>query len=316
MPRRVAVPVAHGPAVAPGAALGRRGAGAVPARVLRPLGGNANMHWLVAGAEGVAVLRRYGPWHEAEDIAYELRVLEGVAARGWRVPLAVGEPWRAGRHWWCLFDYVPGRPRRPRTAATLDAERRDRGRLLADLHADLAALPDRGQRPGWRRREEVLGAASSPHEPALEALIAERVVLPEARIMLEYAARARDRFAAVGAAARPAQVVHGDLIGGNVLYRAGRLSGVIDFDLTHLDHRVADFVWTWRGRHDAVVHGYAAVSPLDEAELALLAPVYWTGVLESVRLRLLWEPAPGGPGRVSLPDAVLALQRRSPLTGE
>ena len=316
MPRRVAVPVAHGPAEAPGAALGRRGAGAIPARVLRPLGGNANMHWLVAVAEGVAVLRRYGPWHEAEDIAYELRVLEGVAARGWRVPRALGEPWRAGRHWWCLFGYVPGRPRRPRTAATLDAERRARGRLLAALHGDLAALTDLGQRPGWRRLEEALGAGTSAHGPPLEALIAQRVVLPEARIMLDYAARARDRFAALGAATRPAQLVHGDLIGGNVLYRAGHLSGVIDFDLTHLDHRVADFVWTWRGRHDAVVHGYAAVRPLDETELALLAPAYWTGVLESVRLRLIWEPAPGGPGRVSLPDAVLALQRRSPLTGE
>jgi aminoglycoside phosphotransferase (APT) family kinase protein len=191
------------------------------------------------------------------------------------------------------------------------AELRARGRLLAALHADLATLPDRDQRPGWRRRDEVLGPRADG--PSVGAVITARVVPGDAAILLAYAARARARFAALRAARLPAMVTHGDLIGGNVLYAKGALSGVLDFDLTHLDHRAADFVWTWRGKHDEFVRGYEEVTPLPAAERALLAPAYWATVLDSARMELLWD---NPPERVPLPGAVAYLQRRSELTGE
>ena len=93
-------------------------------------------------------------------------------------------------------------------------------------------------------------------------------------------------------------VTHGDLIGGNVLYARGALSGVIDFDFAHLDLRVADFVWTWRGRYDDFVRGYEEVTPLPATERALLAPAYWVTVLDSVRMELLWSDSTA---RVPLP---------------
>jgi Ser/Thr protein kinase RdoA (MazF antagonist) len=227
------------------------------------------------------VLRRYGPWHSLDDVAYELRVLERVAALGWPVPLALTPPAQVGPHIWGLFRYLPGRPRRPRTDAALRTEQRARGRLLARLHADLAGLTDLGQRPGWRRREAVLDPW--PHGPSVEEVIEARVAPGDASVMLEYAGRARARFAALGAAQLPAVVVHGDLIGSNTLYARGVLSGVLDFDLTHLDLRVADFVWTWRGIHDDFVRGYEEVTPLTAVERALLAPAFWATVLDSAR---------------------------------
>ena len=60
------------------------------------------------------MLRRYGPWHDLEDVGYELRVLDRLAALGWPVPQALASPQQVGRHIWGLFRYFPGRPRRPR----------------------------------------------------------------------------------------------------------------------------------------------------------------------------------------------------------
>ena len=309
MPRRPArVPVNHGPAAPPAEALRRLGGGG---RVLRALGGNANMHWLAGDPNAPAVLRRYGPWHDLDDVGYELRLLDRVAALGWPVPTALAAPQRVGRHVWGLFRYLPGRPRRPRTVAAGSAERRARGRLLAALHADLATVTDLGQRSGWRRRDEVLGPRQDG--PSVEAVVAARVAPDDAAVLLAYADRTRARFAALRAAQLPSVVTHGDLIGGNVLYAGGALSGVIDFDLAHLDHRVADFAWTWRGRYDDFVRGYEEVTPLPAAERALLAPAFWASVLDAARLELLWD---GSAARVPLPGAVAYLRRRSELTGE
>jgi Ser/Thr protein kinase RdoA (MazF antagonist) len=266
---------------------------------------------------GVAVLRRYGPWHTVDDVAYELRVLEHVAARGWAVPRALTAPARVGRHLWCLFSYVRGRPRQPRTDASRREDQRRRGRLLAALHADLATLSDLGQRPGWRRREDVLGPRTDG--PSVEEIIKTRVVPDEAAIMLDYADWARARFAALRAERRPVLVTHGDLIGGNVLHVWGTLTGIIDFDFTHLDHRAAEFAWTWRGKNDDFVRGYEEVTPLTAADRALLAPAYWATVLDSARMELLWGAPGNQPERtrqVSLPGVVQFLRRRSALTLE
>jgi Ser/Thr protein kinase RdoA (MazF antagonist) len=334
MPRRPSkVPDAHGAAAPPAAALRQLGCGG---RVVRPLGGNANMHWLVTetrpvgqvgqadpagqvnhGDAGVAVLRRYGPWHTVDDVLYELRVLERVAARGWAVPRALTAPTLVGRHLWCLFSYVRGRPRQPRTDASRREDQRRRGRLLAALHADLATLTDLGQRPAWQRRDDVLGPRTDG--PSVEEVITARVVQDEAAIMLDYADRARARFAALRAEQLPVLVTHGDLIGGNVLYSKGTLSGIIDFDFTHLDHRAADFAWTWRGKNDDFVYGYEEVTPLTAADRALLAPAYWASVLDSARIELLWGDPGNQPerrGQVSLPGVVEYLRRRSALTLE
>jgi Ser/Thr protein kinase RdoA (MazF antagonist) len=243
-------------------------------------------------------------------VNYELRVLERIRKR-WTVPQAVVQPRQIGSHVWCAFTYVPGRPRRLRTPEAIRTDERSRGRLLAELHADLEELSDLGQRPGWVRREEVLGPRSDG--ATLEQLlkVADWITADQLKAIHSYIDRTREWLERSGATRMPVSVIHGDLHGGNVLYSAGKLSGIIDFDMTHLDHRVADFAWTWRGYHDEVVHGYQEVMPLSSGERELIAPVFWSWVLDGIRHRLLWR---GASARTSLAREIRRLTTRSSLT--
>ena len=81
----------------------------------------------------------------------------------------------------------------------------------------------------------------------------------------------------------PGIVIHGDFAPWNIRYKNGELSGIFDFDLCHLNHRVADFALSWRGKHDDVIRGYQEVHPLSETDLALLTPAWWTWILWGVR---------------------------------
>jgi Ser/Thr protein kinase RdoA (MazF antagonist) len=83
-------------------------------------------------------------------------------------------------------------------------------------------------------------------------------------------------------AGHPRRIVHGDFSPWNIRVRGGRLAGVIDFDLAHLDVRAADVAWARRGYHDGVVHGYLKRAPLIDAELANLDALWTGGSLGSV----------------------------------
>lgn len=235
-------------------------------RVDRYLGGRANQHWLVTSERRPLVLRRYQA-HPIGDVDYELRVLRRLADLGWPTPVAVTDPVRFAGRTWCLFRWLPGAP----PSGTDEQSQRDRGRLLARLHHDLTGLADLGQRPGARRAEDVVA------DPELTTGLRgyERLFPDEARIMRWHLDRARAIFAEIGTDC-PLMVLHGDFINQNLLHRDGRLTGVIDFESTHLNHRVSEFALAWRGRYDPVVHGYAEVSPLTELDLALLAPTLWS----------------------------------------
>ncbi len=278
-------------------------------RVTRPLGGNANMHWLVERDGSTVVLRRYGPWRGSAEITYEIDVMNRLKERGWPVPEVLAGPVAVGRHQWCLFTRLPGFHPRPRNPSSVIAEQRARGRLLAELHADLTDLSNLGQREGWVRREEVLN--ERPDGPSLEQLLREHEPMfpEEVRVLRGYAEQVRERLSQIGAEKLSVIVNHGDLVSSNVLFLRGKLSGLIDFDATHLDHRVADFAWTWRGKHDEFVRGYEEVSPLNEVEQEMLAPAWWAWVLDAVRMALLWPT----PGPVTFDYPISQLSRGSPL---
>ena len=86
-------------------------------RMVAPLGGRRNQHWLVEAHGERLVLRR---WAEAGNtktaivaaIDYELRLLAGLAALGWPVAPAVAGPVKQGGRVWCLFPFLPGDPPR------------------------------------------------------------------------------------------------------------------------------------------------------------------------------------------------------------
>lgn len=268
-------------------------------RVVAPLGGRLNQHWLVQSGGADLVLRRCSTFRS--DVAYELRLLEAVAALGWPVAPAVAEPIEREGHLWCLFAYLPGEP--PSVEDPL-AEQRTRGRLLAEFHADLARLGAFGQRAPWRRCEEIL------EDPTLDPLLAanERARPEDVRVLRWHLERARARVAGLALAARSGIVVHGDFTAWNLRYLNGRLSGILDFELSHWDHRVGDFALSWRGRYDAVVHAYAEVAPLEDEEWALLTPVWWSLLIDGACRHLAegtWDDGWN----------VQSLLRRSPLMG-
>jgi Ser/Thr protein kinase RdoA (MazF antagonist) len=236
--------------------------------------GNAN--WLVetAGAERF-VLRGYHREASREDLAYEHTVLGYLDAAGWVVPAALGEPlcWR-GR-WYCLTRYVPGAAIRPEDGR----QRGRRGRDLARLHGALRGLAERiGQRPGWRAQHAAVTVqADLSWQERVDGLAA---VSPRLASWAAAAAvQAGQALAAIGAGDLPLMVVHGDFAEWNVHYDRGRLAGVIDFGLTHVDSRPFELAIARAYRAPELLDAYraelaAAGWPLTELEEAAIGPVY------------------------------------------
>lgn len=268
-------------------------------RMVAPLGGRLNLHWLVQSRGEPLVLRR---WSESQDtIEYELRLLAGVAALGWPVAPAVAGPVERAGHFWSLARFLPGDPPSEKDPM---AEQRARGRLLGAFHADLAQLRDFGQRGTWRRCEESLG------DPTLDRVLADHEPKrPEEVCLLRWHLdRARKRIADLPLHERPGIIIHGDFTPWNLRFNDGFLSGVLDFELSHWDHRVGDFALSWRGKYDQVIHGYAEVSALEPEEWALITPVWWAGLIEDACRHLLngtWDDG----------WIVRKLLQRSPLMG-
>ncbi len=275
-------------------------------RVIAPLGGRINQHWFVTGQGEWLVLRRWAPPSDSKaamlaDIDYELRLLARVAALGWPVASAIAGPMERDGHVWCLFPFLPGDP--PSDTDPL-AEQRVRGRLLAAFHADLARLEGFGQRGEWRRCEEILS------DPALDRVLAEHEAerAEEVRMLRWHLDRARERIAGIRPQDRPGIVIHGDFTPWNLRFRDGILTGILDFELAHRDHRIGEFALSWRGKHDAVIHGYAEVSPLEPEEWELLTPMWWAFLIEGACREIV---------KGTQDDGWLAnhLLRRSPLMG-
>jgi Ser/Thr protein kinase RdoA (MazF antagonist) len=268
------------------------------------LGGRANRHWLVSSGSGRAVLRQYQPDPQG-DVVYELTVLKALSDRGWPTPIALADPIEVDGRIWCLFQWLPGNS--PKSTDSPDDLHR-RGRLLAQLHNDTQALAELGQRPGCARAEEIVA------DPDLtNRLRAYEQLRPEqARIMRWHQDRANEYFAELDLQDRHLIVLHGDFADRNLLYEHGQLSGIIDFEGTHLNHRVSDFALAWRGKRDALIHAYDAEHQLDDIDWALLAPTLWSwaflGVADELE-RILC-------GRTPVHDfdwQVGTLLRRSPL---
>ncbi|MET9019582.1 phosphotransferase [Actinopolymorpha sp. NPDC004070] len=270
------------------------------------LGGRANTQWLVTAAGSPLVLRRY-PAEPLGDVGYELSVLRRLNAMGWPVPVPVDDPIDVDGHTWCLFSRLSGASR---TVADPKAEQRARGRLLAELHADTETLGDLGQRPGWHRAEAVV--ADSELYRGLAAY--QRLFPWQARLLRWHAERAHERFDALDLGNRCLIVLHSDFNARNLLFQNGKLTGIVDFESTHLNHRASEFALAWQGRYDEVLHGYEEVRPLDEVDRALLAPTLWSwvllGVAENIRRMTSDSIEPHG-----FDWQVGRLLRRSPLMG-
>jgi Ser/Thr protein kinase RdoA (MazF antagonist) len=235
-----------------------------------------NANWLVETADGEQlVLRRYHAGATEPDLAYEHAVLRYLASAGWVVPDPVGDLVADAGLYYCRTRYVPGKAVIQETAA----QRRRRGRDLAGLHAALRGLGDRiGQRPGWRAQH--LGPTVHVGPDLAGCLGWLTQVSPRLGWWLQGAAdEVRTSLAAAGAAELPVTVIHGDFAEWNVHYDRGRLAGVIDFGLTHLDSRPYELAIARTYRAPQVADAYRAelarrAWPLSELEETVMEPIY------------------------------------------
>lgn len=247
--------------------------------LIAPFGGTRNRHWLVESRRQQWVLRRW--WRPADSIDwasinYEVRLVANLAALGWPVAPTVAGPTEMAGHVWSLAPFLPGDLPSATGPHGGQEEQHARGRLLARFHEGLAQLSERGQRAGWRRCEEVLA------DPTLDDVLTrhEPMYPEDVRVLRWHLERARARVAGLPLSIRPGIVVHGDFTPWNLRFAGGRLSGILDFELSHWDHRVGDFALSWRGKYDAVIHGYAEVSPLEPEEWELITPLWWAQLIE------------------------------------
>lgn len=243
-------------------------------RLIAPLGGRMNQHWLVQSKDERFVLRRWSDEVDKPEMEYEVRLLHAIASMGWPVAPVVDGPFDMGGRVWSLFPYLPGDPPSGDDPMT---EQRARGRLLAEFHADLAKLSDFGQRGQWRRCEQILS------DPLLDQVLADHDQRrpEEIRIIRWHLERARERVSGLQLQDRLGIVIHGDFTTWNLRFQEGKLTGILDFELAHWDHRIGDFALSWRGKYDEVVYGYDEVSPLEPEEWELLTPMWWAGLIEN-----------------------------------
>jgi Ser/Thr protein kinase RdoA (MazF antagonist) len=231
---------------------------------------HGNVHWRIETATEPLVLRRYRAESAAEEINYEFAVLNHLAGRGWPVAAPIDDlRWHDGLAY-ALFPFLTGTPK-----PSSPEHRRELGRLLGHLHHDLADTAGLGQKPGWWKMvdEDLTGIVERWHSGAI-------AVRPDAdpdlaTALTAYIDPVSERLAESGIEHTPTFLIHADLIPQNVLYdEHGHLSGVLDFDMAHLNRRAVDVACGRLGWHDEFVHGYSEITPLSDGELIVLDDLY------------------------------------------
>ncbi|WP_410788387.1 phosphotransferase enzyme family protein [Kribbella sp. C-35] len=228
---------------------------------------NGNWHlWTTNGEH--RILRRYHLLRTEEDLTYETRVLDHLTARGWCVPAQIAGPIQYDERLWAATRFVPGQPHQDETAA----QQSERGEVLARLHADLSDL-ELGSRPGFFQAADLDAMAEfQGWDRGVDLLRAQRPDLADrAAHAMDGAKELVREHDLLGL---PQTIVHGDFASWNLHFdEGGRLAGVIDFDLCHLDSRVWELVIARVQPEMLAGYQRAAVEPLAEHELAAIEPL-------------------------------------------
>lgn len=265
--------------------------------------GRVNKHWRIESAGNTYALRRYRIQRSAAAIEFEHAVLQHIEARGWPVAAPIPTRYDAtvvdihGRAY-SLFPFLPGRPA-PRTARYT----RLKGGLLARLHQDLASWEAPGQREGLGRAWELDSYIAAHCEYLtmndLLANFAQQHSELARTIKSQKYAMLRE-LSVLGFGEQPAVLCHFDFFHDNLLFQRDSLSGLLDFDMVHLDARVADIATSIQldclapPAYSEIspvlaaefVAGYVEQSRLSETEVQLIVPLMRAAILGLVAWRL------------------------------
>jgi homoserine kinase type II len=273
-----------------------------PAEVLRAWGfegaavtefdrGLVNTHWLAERGQERIVVRRYNRARSSPAVKWEQALVRQAASEGWPVPVTLatsdgGTLFESEGQLWSASRFLRGAPDlQPSVAAW-----RRRGELLARLHRDLAGFASAGQRPSFGT-DFQLGLKLLAHgivatfEEAVDALAQEHPDL--AAVATARRAENVEALERLRCSELPMLPVHADFQRFNLLWSEDELTGLLDFDFSHLDVQVQDlaivlipFMPLERDEASAVIEGYESIRELTRQE-RLLLPVL-------VRTHLIW----------------------------
>lgn len=268
--------------------------GAAP-RVIH--GGAVNRHWLVGAAGRQMVLRQYHASRTWAAVEWEQALVRHAAMRGWPVAAPGATGARApmfgcdGRLW-AVAPLLEGEPRPSDSVALANIH----GRLLGRLHHDLASFETQGQRPGlgkaWELDEWVRAADAGSFNDLLREFGKDYPGLA--------AEIRRQRYRNLRELSRlkypdlPDMPIHGDFRPGNLLWKDGQLSGVLDFDQCRRDALVCDVALLLVPSLPldvrlaaALIEGYQAVRKLSSLEFELLPALARASMLAWVAFLLV-----------------------------
>ena len=207
--------------------------------------------------------------------------MEAFAAAGVPVAAPIAQPREIDGQIYLLMPWLPGRVLRHPPVS--DGEFRRLGMLLAEHHAQTAGIAVPAQRPGV----EMNATGAAPEIGGVQR----RAELLAELAKVDAAMAGRFQAAAEQLQARdmptlladcPHRIVQSDFSSWNVRVAGGKLVGLLDFELAHVDVRAADIAAARRGWHDPVVAGYLSHTPLSDAELTALDGLWLGGILVGI----------------------------------
>ncbi|WP_192796771.1 phosphotransferase [Serinicoccus kebangsaanensis] len=251
----------------------------------RALGGRSSTNWLVSRGGHALVLRQYldvlelGPAMQREAIDWQVQTRARVHRAGWPVAAPVGQPLRSGGAWWTLEEWLPGTA--AQVSPTQHANLLARWGELGDLAQEVGPQPHRFDHLA------VLVEADAAQVLAECADEQDRGWL--LRRLDQVLSGAQD----VDWDASPRTLVHGDLVGHNLLWSSGRLTGVLDLELATVDRRITEAMLVWRSRHDDVLLAYDQVAALNDQEWRMVLIDWWALMLSLCLFHLRRGRQPG-----------------------
>lgn len=259
--------------------------------VIQPLdrgGYNNALYRVDAGGPAPLVLRVYGNHANPKNIQHELTVLYALQARGLPfivpapIPTRRGEMWAVAadgrsRRLMVLLPFIPGDNPRENDLGQAEAAGEALGILLNALR-EVDARGLNGPQPYVE-----LGRVHPLVPDAFEAMnclgsLAKKSAQARVNGILETLYERTKSIKAL-----PQQLVHGDVITGNMLMQGSHVTGILDFENCAINPRPMDLAiaidaWAWDAlgtgeewpRIDALSRGYLRSAPMSAPEIAAI----------------------------------------------
>ncbi len=250
-------------------------------------------YWEVVAPSGRYFLRRFYSWYPTSAIRYMHSVTAHLMRSGVSIPVPQHVPApnglsyvEAGGTSWALYRALEGRGA---TAQDWMWCRPKAAEMLAQLHVALEGFTPDGEsfRPWGAWTLDTVGRVLDSWHPHPD-------LTPE--LLGDIHERLAVRYFGELYPALPKQVVHGDYVSANVLWRGdamnAQVSGILDWEKAHIDTPLFDFAWGLGDRRPPLVRAtlaaYTRVRPLSNIEREALPESLLLGALMGIDMQMTY----------------------------